>query len=160
VAGKETRKKRFSALTDCVPKRFRNSSINYSFLPQLDNNEHFIRLGEEFEDFRDRYKLHQVRHVVCSNALDFAEVIRSSSVFVENQSLGFAVAEALKVKRALVVCKICPNVVRFGVGAGGSICQTALINLLRGGAIPIDGKGFEDRAPRYALTIPALAGHN
>jgi hypothetical protein len=144
-----------SALTLCLSKRYRNTSIDYSFVAQLPNVR-FIGLNEEYEDFRARYHVPNVRYVACANALEFAEVIKSSRVFIGNQSMAFAVAEALKVRRALESCEICPNVVPTGAGAGSFIHQSALLYLLQHWGLPLRGATATPRAANYVLDLPAL----
>jgi hypothetical protein len=46
--------------------------------------------------------------------LEFAQIIAGCKFFIGNQSFPFAVAEALKIKRALEVCFECPNVIPEG----------------------------------------------
>jgi hypothetical protein len=46
--------------------------------------------------------------------LEFARIIAGCKFFIGNQSFPYAVAEALKVNRALEVCFECPNVIPEG----------------------------------------------
>ena len=93
--------------------RFCNTSINYSFLDEIDNVG-FIGLDYEYEDFVKRYKLSNVEHVPVSDAVQMAHLMKRCEVYIGNQSLNFAIADGLKVNRALEVFEPVPNVVPIG----------------------------------------------
>jgi hypothetical protein len=80
--------------------RFCNTRINYSFLDQI-NGVGFIGMPYEYEDFISRHALKRVRHVKVQNAFDLAVLMCRAKVFIGNQSSNFAIAEGLKVTRAL-----------------------------------------------------------
>jgi hypothetical protein len=80
--------------------RFCNTRINYSFLDQIENVG-FVGLDYEYADFVTRHALSKVRYIKVNNALELATLMRRSKVFVGNQSSNFAIAEGLKIPRAL-----------------------------------------------------------
>ena len=80
--------------------RFCNTRINYSFLDQIEGVG-FIGMPYEYDDFISRHALKRVRHVRVENAFDLAVLMRRAKVFIGNQSSNFAIAEGLKVTRAL-----------------------------------------------------------
>ena len=80
--------------------RFCNTRINYSILDQIERVG-FIGLEYEYEDFIARHSLKNVRHIKVKNALDLAILMCRAKVFIGNQSSNFAIAEGLKVPRAL-----------------------------------------------------------
>jgi hypothetical protein len=80
--------------------RFCNTKINYSFLDQIENVG-FIGLDYEYQDFISRHALVKVRHIKVNNALELAILMSRAKIFIGNQSLNFAIAEGLKVPRAL-----------------------------------------------------------
>ena len=55
-----------------------------------------------------------IQHIGSTDALELARAIAGAKFFIGNQSFFFAVAEALKVKRALEVCYQTPNVIVEG----------------------------------------------
>jgi tetratricopeptide (TPR) repeat protein len=63
----------------------------------------FVGTAAEFEDFGHG------EHYFARDALDLAQVIAGSSIFVGNQSLSYAIAEGLKVTRILEVSPLVPN---------------------------------------------------
>lgn len=80
--------------------RFCNTAINYSFLDDF-GRVGFIGLPFEYEDFVQRHGLKRVEHVPVANALELAKTMLTCRVYVGNQSVNFALADGLKVTRAL-----------------------------------------------------------
>jgi len=80
--------------------RFCNTSINYGFLDTIEKVG-FIGLKYEYEDFVKRHGLHSLRHVPVADALELARRMFDCHVYVGNQSVNFAIADGLKVPRAL-----------------------------------------------------------
>lgn len=80
--------------------RFCNTSINYGFLASIQRIG-FIGLEYEYEEFISRYGLTPTRHVVVSDALQLANYMHKTKVYVGNQSVNFAIADGFKITRAL-----------------------------------------------------------
>jgi len=80
--------------------RFCNTRINYSFLDQIEGVG-FIGLPYEYDDFITRHALKNVRYVKVRDALELAVLMQRAEIFIGNQSSNFAIAEGLKVPRAL-----------------------------------------------------------
>jgi hypothetical protein len=135
-----------------LSRRYRNTTIDYSFLSRL-TNVCFIGLKEEYEDFVKRQNLPQLRYQECRDALEFALIVASSAVFIGNQSFGFSVAEGLKVNRALEACELVPNIVPTGRGAGSFLHQRGLSNLLRGFGVAVGGEAEIGRPPAFTLYL-------
>jgi len=93
--------------------RFYNEKINYGFLNEFEHVG-FVGLEIEFEDFKKRHQLSHIEHVPTKSALEFAKLINSARMFLGNQSLGFAIAEGLKVARAVEVYEPVPVVIPIG----------------------------------------------
>lgn len=110
-------------------KRYRNVSIDYSFLSGVPNL-FFVGLPDEYLSFKHRARLDSIRYIETKNALELASIIKQSSLFLGNQSLSFAIAEGLKVRRALELCEICPNVIPIGSGAFEFIHELSLRQIL------------------------------
>lgn len=91
--------------------RYRAPGISYSFLRKYPNLC-FVGLKEEYEDMKQELPL--LKHIPVNNFLELAQVIAGCKFFIGNQSFPFAVAEALKVPRALEVYFECPNVIPEG----------------------------------------------
>lgn len=72
-------------------------------------------LKEEYEDMKK--VIPTLKHRPIVDFLEFAQIIAGCKFFIGNQSFPFAVAEALKVKRALELCFECPNVIPEGKDA-------------------------------------------
>lgn len=80
--------------------RFCNTSINYSFLDSIEKVG-FIGLQYEYEDFVERFGLQSIRHVPVVDALELATRMHDCRVYVGNQSVNFAIADGMKICRAL-----------------------------------------------------------
>lgn len=63
--------------------------------------------------------------ITCRNFLEMAGIIRGSRLFLGNQSLGFALAEGMKVPRILEQCPDIPNV--YPVGENGYLAPLAVM---------------------------------
>ncbi|MCB0284688.1 MAG: hypothetical protein KDF60_19045 [Calditrichaeota bacterium] len=94
--------------------RYRAPGIDYSFLQEYPNLT-FVGLKEEYEDMKKLVPSLKYRPV--KDFLELAQVIAGCRFFIGNQSFPFALAEALKVKRALEVYFYCPNVIPEGEDA-------------------------------------------
>ncbi|MFI5220476.1 MAG: hypothetical protein ACHQNT_13405 [Bacteroidia bacterium] len=91
--------------------RFRNPWVDYYFLEKqyTDVPVYFIGLPDEFMRFAK-----MVPHAKLMPVNDFnhmAAIIAQCRLFIGNQSLAFAIAEGLKVRRLLEVCPFAPNVI-------------------------------------------------
>ncbi|MDE2447583.1 MAG: hypothetical protein KGO22_01335 [Gammaproteobacteria bacterium] len=137
-------------------KRYRNTAINYSFLANVDGVR-FVGLPDEYEDFRSRHGLAGLAYHRCATASELAEAIRSSQVFIGNQSMAFAIAEGLKVRRALETCEMVPNVVPCGQGGGSFIYQAGLVSLLRAWGIHVPAEAAHSAPPGFVLCLPGAA---
>jgi hypothetical protein len=93
--------------------RFCNTRINYGVL-QAAGRVGFIGLDYEFDEFMRTSGLTGATHVRVSNALELAHHLVQARVVVGNQSLCFAIAEGLKVTRALEVYEPVPTAIPVG----------------------------------------------
>lgn len=90
---------------------YHSPGIDYSFLKKH-GKLLFVGVPEEFETMRQQLPSLEYRPV--ADFLEMASVIAGSRFFIGNQSFPFAIAEALKVRRVLEVCYLCPNVIVEG----------------------------------------------
>ena len=108
--------KTYDYLKDAVvinlTKRYRNSSINYRLLSELNRPIYFVGLEEEHILFQ----LYEIEHkrIVVKDALHMSNILNSCYLFIGNQSSTFALAEQMKINRALEVHNGCPNVIVSG----------------------------------------------
>ena len=85
--------------------RYRNQFINYKFLNSY-NDIFFVGTSSEYEDLKREVK--NLNYYECKDFLEMAEIINSSKFFIGNSSVGFPIAEALKVPRLLESCPYFP----------------------------------------------------
>ena len=81
--------------------RYRNNFIDYKFLSEL-NNIYFIGVKEEYDDLKKDIK--NLNFYECKDYYDMANIIYSSKLFIGNSSIGYPIAEALKIPRLLEAC--------------------------------------------------------
>lgn len=93
--------------------RFCNTRIDYGVL-QPAGRVGFVGLGYEYDEFIRGSGLTGVVHVQVSDALQLARHLVQARVVVGNQSLCFAIAEGLKVTRALEVFEPVPTAIPVG----------------------------------------------
>lgn len=108
--------------------RYRAPGIRYDFL-QAYPNMTFVGLKEEYEDLKQ--SIPGLKHRTVSDFLEFAQIIAGCKFFIGNQSFPFAVAEALKVPRALELCFECPNVIPEGPDAYDFLYQLQFEKVVR-----------------------------
>lgn len=91
--------------------RYNNVLIDYSTLRKYDN-VFFVGVESEFKTM----SLHNrnMQHLKVKDFLELAEFIAGSRLFIGNQSMAFAIAEQLKVRRILEQYIPAPNVIPHG----------------------------------------------
>jgi len=103
-------------------ERYRNPNVDYSFLRNYEKKI-FIGVEQEYKDIKQYVP--NIEWVQVKNFLEMAEIINGCKLFIGNQSFPFAIAEGLKVPRALEMCLFCPNVIPVGGIARNFIFQDA-----------------------------------
>jgi len=78
--------------------RRQNDMISYDFLNKYENPL-FVGLKKEHDNLKK--VIINLDYFECKDFLELASIIKSSKVFIGNLSLGYALAESLKVKRLL-----------------------------------------------------------
>lgn len=104
--------------------RSRNESISYKFL--YGHKVAFVGHLDEYEAFMAENELPDLLYCGTRNILELAIAIRSCKFFIGNQSLCFALAEAMKVPRILETCSYLPNVIPCAEKAYDVYFQSAL----------------------------------
>jgi hypothetical protein len=102
------------ALLIARSQRYRNPLLDYRFLARYPRLL-FIGVPVEFEEMRAQ--LPRLEHYPVQDCLQMASAIASCRLFIGNQSLPFAIAEALKVRRVLEACPRAPTNVPEGPDA-------------------------------------------
>jgi hypothetical protein len=110
--------------------RYLNQGINYAILNQLGLRVGFIGLEREFNELMARNKGLAIEYVPVSDAAAAADLIASAALFIGNQSLFFALAEALQANRLLEVFEPVPNVIPAGGKCGQFVTTSGLAALL------------------------------
>lgn len=100
--------------------RYHAPGISYEFLKNYPNTT-FVGTKEEYAELQR--SIPGLKHKQVGNFLQLAELVAGSKFFIGNQSFPFALAEALKVPRALELCFECPNVIPEGENAYDFVYQ-------------------------------------
>jgi hypothetical protein len=95
-------------------ERYRNSTINYSFLKNYDNVL-FIGIKSEYEDMKK--SIPNLKLYDTYSFLEIAQIIAGCKFFIGNQSFPYAIAEALKAPRILEAYYHVPHVIPEGENA-------------------------------------------
>lgn len=90
--------------------RYRNPYINWKCLDQ--HRPVFVGIEAEYEDFKKTVP--SAEWARTDDLLAMAQVIVAGRCYCGNQSVGFAIAEGLKVPRLLETCLFAPNIIPCG----------------------------------------------
>lgn len=105
--------------------RYQNGMIHYWFLREYAKDLMFAGLPEEHADFCKQWEL-DIPLLKINDFLELAIALRSCRYFIGNQSMCFALAEAMKIPRLLEVCPYAPNVIPCGDGGYDFLHQFSL----------------------------------
>ena len=87
----------------CRTRRYHDKKeIDWSILKKYENRVLFVGDEKDYNILAKEYGLNVERYW-CKDALEFAQIIKGSKLYIGNQSLGFALAEAMKHPRVLEV---------------------------------------------------------
>lgn len=103
--------------------RSNNEFINYRFL----EGKNVVFVGHLEEHIKFCMQNHiTIHYLMTDDLLKLATIIRSCKFFIGNQSLCFALAEAMKIPRILETCDRLPNVIPSGEKAYDFYYQSCL----------------------------------
>jgi hypothetical protein len=104
--------------------------FNWQVLSKYEEKCIFIGFEDEYEEFKKCTGLNVERYPVRS-ALEIARVIKGSKLFIGNQSLGFALAEAMKHPRVLEVYYFAPNCLPQSINGHIKLSKKIVRNILK-----------------------------
>lgn len=105
-------------------ERYLNADVRYKSLNDITDEILFLGTQTEYELFIKRVP--KAKHYVVTNFYEAMYLISGAKMFIGNQSMMFAIAEILKVPRAVELFKHCPNVIPAGGIAYDFINEQAL----------------------------------
>jgi hypothetical protein len=105
--------------------RWNNTMMHYWFLRDYKEGLIFAGLPEEHEKFCKDWEL-DIPLLKVDNFLQLAVAMKSCRFFIGNQSMCFAIAEAMKIPRILEVCPYAPNVIPCGRDGYDALHQFAM----------------------------------
>lgn len=89
--------------------RYQNQWINYFFLKKYKDHLVFAGLESEWIDFNKKWEL-EIPHLEVNDFHQLSMALATCKFFIGNQSMCFALAEAMKIPRIMEVCPYAPNV--------------------------------------------------
>ena len=92
--------------------RYHGEGWDYLLFRKWQDEMTFVGLPSEYKILSA--KLPKMKYKPVSDFLELAGVIKSSNLFIGNQSMAFALAEIMKVPRALELCQYANNVIPTG----------------------------------------------
>lgn len=96
--------------------RYHGEWIDYFHLKEYQDRLLFLGLPDEHLTFMHDWDIKCPR-LDCKDAYEMAVAIASCKLFIGNQSMCFAIAEAMKTPRLLEICDYAPNVHPCGEGS-------------------------------------------
>ncbi len=109
-------------------ERYRNSTINYSFLKDYKHTV-FIGVKSEYEDMKKA--IPNLQWFQLKNFLELAQIIAGCKFFVGNQSFPYSIAEGLKTPRILEAYYHVPHVIPEGENAHDFYYQNHFESLVK-----------------------------
>lgn len=95
-------------------ERYRNPSIDYSFIKEYQDDCIFIGTYKEWLDFTQSYGLYIEKYNV-KDFLEFAQILKHCRFHLTNQTMAAQISESIKVPRVIEICSYAPNVIPCGV---------------------------------------------
>lgn len=117
--------------------RYQNPMIHYWFLKDYAKDLIFTGLPEEHAEFCRQWEL-DIPLLKVNDFLELAVTMASCRYFIGNQSMCFALAEAMKIPRVLEVCPYAPNVIPCGKHGYDFMHQFALEWLVKDKSSPLN----------------------
>jgi hypothetical protein len=108
-----------------LTSRYRNDLITYYFLKKWEDRIVFSGVHSEYVKFKEDYKL-EVPILETKDFLELAQYIANCKLYIGNQSMGWHIADALKVTRLLEVCRAASNCPPNGANGYDYLQQGAL----------------------------------
>ena len=133
--------------------RYLNLSIDYSVLNEFGASIGFLGTNDEYQKFLELSPHSIASHILIDNALIAASLIRSCKLFVGNQSLFFAISEALDHTRLLESFEPVPNVVPSS-GRSGSFLTTDALGKMASQVLGLNAPTVtQENSPSYILSL-------
>jgi len=109
--------------------RYLNQGIDYTILQSLNKRIGYIGTENEYKKFSNQFPDLSIQNIKINNALEAAIAIQASSIYIGNQSLFFALAEALNHPRLLESFEPVPNVIPCPGNSGCFIRSSAMYSM-------------------------------
>jgi len=91
--------------------RYGNPGIYYNFLNKIDIPKKFLGTDAEFNWFNNNFTVNNMEHCKVNDYLEAAKLIKSSKLFISNQTSHYFLAEGMSHPRVLLVDPNFPSVI-------------------------------------------------
>lgn len=105
--------------------RYRNNWISYWFLKPFEKTIRFIGLPKERDKFCNQWGLN-IELEESNDFLELANKMAACKFYMGNASMGFQIAEGLKIPRLLETYQVMPNVIPMGANGYDAYHQKAM----------------------------------
>lgn len=134
--------------------RYINDSIDYNVLAEIACVVGFIGTDDEFGFFKIRYPKLKLIRVEIKNALQAAFAIKKSRLYLGNQSLFFALAEAMQHPRILESFEPVPNVIPTSGASGSFLTTGGMVSMVAQFlGVDVERLNIEHHTPQYKLSV-------
>jgi len=106
-------------------ERYRNESIDYSFLKPYEDDLLFCGTMREYNNFCMSYDLN-IRKLTITNFLELAQAIKQCKFHISNQTQAAQLSAGLKIPRIVEICSFAQNVIPIGENAYDFLAQKGL----------------------------------
>jgi len=106
-------------------ERYRNESIDYSFLKPYEDDLLFCGTMREYNNFCMSYDLN-IRKLTITNFLELAQAIKQCRFHISNQTMAAQLSAGLKIPRIVEICSFAQNVIPVGENAYDFFAQKGL----------------------------------
>lgn len=121
--------------------RYHGKGWDYLLFREWQDRMTFVGVEQEYNILKA--KLPRMAYSPVKDFLELAGVIKGSNLFVGGQSMAFALAEQMKIKRALELCPTAPNVIPTGGEGYDCFTPANLIYVLRNSVLEFTKQPLE-----------------
>ena len=105
-------------------ERYRNESIDYSFLKKYEKDLLFCGTFREYNNFTMQFDL-EIEKLVIKDFYEYAQALKQCKLHLSNQTMAFQISQGLQIPRIVELCPYAPNVIPTGDDAYDFFSTTA-----------------------------------
>jgi len=94
-------------------ERYRNESIDYSFLKKYEKDLLFCGTFREYNNFTMQFDL-EIEKLIIKDFYEYAQALKQCKLHLSNQTMAFQISQGLQIPRIVELCPDAPNVIPTG----------------------------------------------